>query len=65
MAKKDWEDKGWSNDPGNWPFFDQLPGGHEHVVKSPEGDYRTVHVHDDQDVGDAIANGQFTDDEDE
>jgi hypothetical protein len=60
-----WRDHGFSGDAGN--YFPWVPGGTEHVVENTEtGEYRTVHVHDDQDVGDAIANGQFTDrDEDD
>ncbi len=64
-----WKDHGWTNDAGNWPFFDQLPGGHEHSVENTEtGEFREVQVHDGQDVGEAIANAQWTDgegDEDE
>jgi hypothetical protein len=61
-----WEDKGRSTtDLGNWPPFEWLPGGHEHNVRNTEtGETRTVHVHDGQDVGEAVAEGQFTDDDD-
>lgn len=59
MADK-WKDHGYSGSAYNW--FDMLPGGHEHVVENLEtGEFHKVWVHDDQDVGEAIENGQFRD----
>jgi len=41
-----------------------LPGGHKHLVEGPDGK-RQVFVGTFQSVGEAIANGQFTDDDDD
>lgn len=58
----EWVDEGWTNDSGNLPLISSLPDGHEHNVRNKRtGEWRTVHVDDDQDVGEAIEIGQFTD----
>jgi hypothetical protein len=36
-----------------------LPGGHDDVVRDPDGDCHTVHVNDGQSVAEAIENAQF------
>jgi hypothetical protein len=57
-----WKDKGWTNDSGNQPLVSMLPGGHEHNIQNSEtGEWRTIRVDDGQTVGEAIENGQFTD----